>query len=569
MGDPPRSRGERDLTGRETLVEGVSHLIGRRWAWVGPGVLAAAMLLVGIGNHPFWSDEADTAIFARNTLHFGYPTGWDGRNLFAYRDGALLSPDLVESQSTWLQYYLAAGAFALLGEGTVPGRLPFAALGVATVIAFYFLVLRWYGSRRLAFACATALAVWVPFLLFARACRYYAPSMLASVVLTLLWDGLSLRRGRGLVLFVGVGVLMFHTNPLLLACLLAALLLTDLLLERHHERFRATLVASAAIALLALPWALALAPAADPQGRFMGNLEPWRWLRLFARHLRDYSTGGFFPGLMVLPVAISILAAAHDRDELRRAARPAVLVLAYTATLALLSPQDPRTTWFADIRYCVPMIPVLLVLLVHGLVWLVGRQRVVGVAVAVLCLGTDLLAPGWLVPAGSDAVRSASPLGLPFHCWPAEYLHECTHHYQTPYAAVVAYLRDTARHDETIVVSPPYKGDAVLFYLGDRLRFVSVLRPDNLRLMPRVRASLPRSVYGAVRPDWIVAFGQLALEEACSAPAVAGRSGYRLTVLPHYDQETTRAELFWRSFGPVTAYPPEERIFILHSNGEP
>jgi hypothetical protein len=545
-------------------MDELSRLAGKRWAWTIPSVLAASLLLAGIGNHVFWSDEADTAIFGRNTLRFGYPTGWDGRNLFAYRDGTLLNSDLVETQNTWSQYYLAACSFAVLGEGTRSGRLPFVALGVATVPAFYFLVLRWYGSRRLAFACATALALWVPFLLFARQCRYYAPGMLAAVVLSLLWEDLSLRRGRRLALFIAVGVLLFHTHLLLFSCQFGAMLLTDLVLERRWERMRAMLVAGACVALFALPWVLAFAPIGDLRDRLMGNLQLVGRLRLFVRHLRDYSTGGFFPALMVIPVGLSILSAAHRRVELQRAVLPAVLVLAYTALLALLSPQDPRTTWFADIRYCVPMIPFLLLLLVRSVVWLLGRQRMVAIIVATLCFGTDLLAPGCLVPAGSDQVRSTSPLGLPFRCWLAEHVHECLHGYQTPYAAVIDHLRRGALQDDTIVVSPAYKGDPVLFYLGERLRFVSVLRPDNQRLVPPLRGALPRSIYSLERPDWIVAFGRPTLDLICGELAVDGRSGYQLAVLSHYDQETTRPELFWRSFGPVTAYAPDERIFILH-----
>jgi len=522
------------------------------------------MLIVGFGNNVFWGDEADTAIFGRNTLRFGVPTGWDGRNLFAYRDGALLGPHLIEAQNTWLQYYLAACGFAVLGQDAGAGRLPFVALGVATVVAFYFLVLLWHGSRSFALVSATALAVWVPFLLFARQCRYYAPGMLAAVVLSLLWEGLSLRRGRRLALFVAVGFLLFHTHLLLFTCLLGAMLLTDLVLGRGWERIKAMLVAIALIALLALPWVLAFAPFDDPQGRLLGNLQPLRWLRLLVRTLRDYSNGGFFPALMVIPVGLSIRNAWHHRLELQRTALPAVLVLAYTALLSLLSPQDPRTTWFADIRYCVPMIPFLLLVLVRSLVWLGGRRLGAGVIVAGLCFGTDLLAPSWLVPAGSDRVRSESRLGLPFRCALAEYLYEGTHGYQTPYAAVIDHLRRSALQDDTIVVSPRYKGDPVLFYLGERLRFVSVLRPENRLLVLPVRDTLPRWIYTTVKPDWVVAFGRPDLELICAELGVDAQSGYGLTVLPHYNQETTRPELFWRSFGPVTSYAPDERIFILH-----
>ena len=41
-------------------------------------VLAAVLVFPQLGRRPFWDDEANTAIYARNLVRFGRITAWDG-----------------------------------------------------------------------------------------------------------------------------------------------------------------------------------------------------------------------------------------------------------------------------------------------------------------------------------------------------------------------------------------------------------------------------------------------------------------------------------------------------------
>lgn len=533
-------------------------------AWLLPALLAAALLLVGIDNHPFWGDEADTAIFGRNVLRAGYPTAWDGRNLYAYRGGDLLNADLVEVQSAWLQYYLAAGGFALFGETTLGGRLPFAALGPLTVVAFYFFVRRLHESRSFALASATALAVWVPFLLFARQCRYYAPAMLAAVVMLHLWLDLSLRRPWRLAGFVAASAFFFHSQFVMFACFFAALFLAAVVLERRRERVAALLVAVPLIAALTLPWVLACAPYRDPEGRVLANARPDRWLNLLARHLRDYDRGGFFPALMLVPAVLWVGHAVRRRERLLPPLLPLFVVLAYTALVAFTSPQVLDVTTDADIRYCVPAIPLLVLALAQAVRWLWRRSAAAGALVGLLCFGTNLLTLGLACPREAERLRASSPFGLPARSLVAEYVLENVRGYETPYEAVVAHLARHAHQDDTVFVRPSYMGDPVLFYLGGRLRFVAVLRPDNVRLVARLRGKVPPDVYSVVRPDWVVGFSLPELRRACDYLRLNDPRDYELTPLDSFYLDTTRPELFWRTFGHVRDYAPQERVFILH-----
>ena len=42
--------------------------------------VAAALIFTGLGEYPFWGDEADTVIFARGVWETGDTTAWYGEN---------------------------------------------------------------------------------------------------------------------------------------------------------------------------------------------------------------------------------------------------------------------------------------------------------------------------------------------------------------------------------------------------------------------------------------------------------------------------------------------------------
>ncbi len=176
---PPHSpaRPNPDRSGRRRLCAvvaamGVALVLG---AW-------------GLGNHAFWDDEANTAIFARNLLRFGRLTAWDGRNLLGYAYGRSLGEELGrELRIPGLPAYLAAAGMWLVGENTLGGRLPFLLCGVLAVG-----VLAWWARGHLGrhgpwWLGAVVLAISPAWLLYIRNCRYYALGALLTLLLWALW----------------------------------------------------------------------------------------------------------------------------------------------------------------------------------------------------------------------------------------------------------------------------------------------------------------------------------------------------------------------------------------------
>ena len=104
------------------------------------------LLFSGLAHPLFWSDEADTAMFARRIIEFGYPKVHDGRNV-VYQFGSNIALGVDERSdayigTTWGQFYFAAPGVRW-AEGvadpwakTARVRLPFALAGALGLALF-------------------------------------------------------------------------------------------------------------------------------------------------------------------------------------------------------------------------------------------------------------------------------------------------------------------------------------------------------------------------------------------------------------------------------------------------
>ena len=97
-----------------------------------------------------------------------------------------------------LGFYLAAPSLGLLGPTALAARLPFALCGLASVAVLLLGLKRAHADLTTWILMAEAILGNVSFFLYCRQCRYYAPAILATSALALLyvfWDG----RRRSLV----------------------------------------------------------------------------------------------------------------------------------------------------------------------------------------------------------------------------------------------------------------------------------------------------------------------------------------------------------------------------------
>lgn len=142
-------------------------------------ILASIFYTWNLGGQYYQLDEAGTVSQADGIRYFGYPAGWDGRNLLSDNNGREYN---LESNSyfwTWqppLQSLTAFLGSKFFGETVFGYRFFFALFGAGTVALFYHIARLLFQKRWIAILITIQLLVSLPFFLYVRQVRYYAPS---------------------------------------------------------------------------------------------------------------------------------------------------------------------------------------------------------------------------------------------------------------------------------------------------------------------------------------------------------------------------------------------------------
>ena len=146
-------------------------------------VIGAILLFWRLDGALLWRDEGTTANWGRMMAENGAWLPWvfDGKQLVVQAaDGHDVNSKLLPAMHTYLQFYVAAASFKLLGADTVTARLPFACLGALTLFLMYRLgvVLFGPGLKPLLLPYLSVLSIY--FLSAARQSRYYILVVLAA-----------------------------------------------------------------------------------------------------------------------------------------------------------------------------------------------------------------------------------------------------------------------------------------------------------------------------------------------------------------------------------------------------
>lgn len=398
--------------------------------------LSAALILPNLGNSYLWQDEAQTAVVARTILTEGVPRGTDGVNFFSQEQGKEYGPNYIWKWHTWLSFYLTAGSLAALGNTSFAARLPFALLGIATVVLAYFTGRLLWRDRWAALAGSGMLAASVPFLILSRQCRYYAAAGFFSLLGLHAYAQLKPGARSPAWWLFAAAVGLFHTHYVYCATLLAAVLVHAALFER--SRLRQVGIVCGATVLANLPWIVWFAdvrPAGDAYFASVLNLAKLAsftvgYFELIFRWL-------FAPWLLLILPVIAIWRWRCNEPpfevapETRRNA--ALLVTYAVVSVILLSLLSPLLFY----RYLAPLCaPALLLtgLLVGSLM---RRTRVAGVLVVAVWAATG---------------------GLRGH------VYEISHDFDGPIEGIVRFLDANAEPDDVIAIS---YGDMPLKFYTD------------------------------------------------------------------------------------------------------
>jgi len=437
--------------------EDMSRLAGMDVIVVVLLVIAGVLLCSNLDNGYLWQDEAETALLARSTLKFGYPTAFDGKNMVYEPTG--YGPGAAWIYNPWVSFYTLAGVFAVLGESTWVARLPFAILGWLSIYLTWRLARALTGDRCIHRLSVALLTFSVPFLLHMRQCRYYATTTAVLLGVSLAYLAFlrrpSVKRALWMALLLA---LLFHTNFATFVPAFASLILHQVVWAGLSAR-RCVWLTVGVVLVLVVPWAVFFY-----RPGFVGTMT----LERMSDHLEYYIR---VMNKYLLPLA-AILVTSVVAWMLRwRPVIPAWTTLApgiraflplfLTAQLAffVLVP-DQR-----HLRYVIPLLPLLAMIEAMWLAGWLSRSRWLGWAVAGLALFTNSL--------------QSSHVTVPL----ARFVDELTHQYVGPMDGVVNYLRAHGRPGQ--VAKIPYDDRTLMFY--------TPLKVEN-----------PATFLQESYPDWVV-----------------------------------------------------------------
>jgi hypothetical protein len=418
--------------------------------------LCAGLTLYGLGRPLLWVDEAETALLARSILVNGVPLARVGNDLISQEIGREFGPDLVWRWTPWLDKYVAAGSFALLGESTFSARLPFALLGLAAVASVYFLARGLFGDRRVALLAMAFLGTSVPFLLQVRQCRYY-PIAILGTIWAVHFGAATVRRAgwRAPLGLAAAMTLVFHANYLTFAALATALGATLWILGIDRAGWLRLFLAGALIAAVNGPW-LVFFDVAGKSARFAGFNPDFlvEYASLTLRYSFPVAALAVFAGLAALTRSREVLA------EWRIPVFLALLPIFYIPVLCF----GPLRFY----RYTANLLPVFAVLLAWLSVRAWSMQRVAGASFAALLLVSGVF---YEVSALGSRYAGAYTKGGTFRgldwAFPlGNFLYELAHPFEGAMGQVTEYLGANSRPGDRVYVS--YGDLTARFYLGGR-----------------------------------------------------------------------------------------------------
>ena len=450
-------------------------------------LLELFFLFYRLDGRLLWGDEAETAVLAKNVVSFGVPKTEDGVNHITLYGGNIDgNRNNIWIWSPWLQEYLAAGAFKLLGPTTWAARAPFAFIGWLSLILLALTVHKIYRDHWTTLAAMALLGTSEIFLLHARQCRYYSISVFGEILFVYAIYQLLGRNRWGAGTLAVALLLQFYSNYIVSVANLPILVPLTLVLYQHDKRLVLWLALGLGAALVAvMPW--------------LFYAHPWRQLGIMQNHvellekigslLRDFHFY-FLPWVFVaLPVGGWLTARISAKRRGRCATgesikknKPAVpgdaavnlerflcgLLPLYFLVIVILPGVYPR--------YLLPLLPICCLLVA---VWVLRHVpwRTLAVAILLLqCTSNGFALASDFTNRGQNVFR-----------WPIiEFVEGISRPYRDRFADVLEFLNGEARPGQTVFGFDPEF--PLIFYT--RLKIV------DGRLS---RGNLPGPL-----PDWIL-----------------------------------------------------------------
>jgi len=410
-----------------------------------------------------WQDEAETAVLARNVLKTGLPQAFDGKNTVILLEIPEFSKNYILGKywmgQPWLAIYVAAMSFGIFGVNTFAARVPFAFIGLLTILATYLLSWRLFRNRSISNISVALTAFSVPLLLHFRQCRYFAPGIFLTVLCIYLYLNYSEKRRFSLALLLAALFLLLNTSIGYFLSVASAIIIHMFITGRSSFFSKRNLLFFGVLALYAIPTLYLF----KLPRRFSSDSH-WIFhnLRYYIRSINKY----IFPWKILIP--LYILYAFIKRKAVFAMSRDDKKPIIMVATFIIVSIPFLLPVNFNSLRYIINIVPLFFILeayIIYRITLKTGRKALFLIMPLIL-------------------LTNVFNLSYPVKSYIASYIYEITHDYDGPAEGIVKYLNQNAKPDDTVKIAHKFD-NPIIFY--------TLLKVDN---MPPFE--------GDSRPEWIV-----------------------------------------------------------------
>ena len=454
-------------------------------------VYSIPMIFLGLSDSVLQVDEGADTFITTTILKFGFPMHSDGTN------SSMLFADIYDGlfvYRPWVAYYTQALSLSFLGQTTFAARLPFALIGVLSIIFFYRFSLKFTGHQNIAFLAAFLLASSIPSLIYFRTARYVGIPILLTVLLLNFYIDIYKDKKWNLFPLTIVSIIFFHTMYVEFVGMITGVLIHFFihLKETLPENRKRAAWAATITGVFCIPWLIFISPVFSHVSKYWASnsmLIDHSWLgfpkRLigFLFQLNNY----IFPFILLPLLLLKRLRLPNKQISL-------LLLCSLTMLITALPHVMPLQ------QYLVSSFP-LLFLLLAILLTSIFPNPLLSSLLATLLVTSNLIHVAPLLPLKAlvkdhpewfekspylnnvyaSLIREVKIKSIYF-----DYLYEISHDYRGPLDAVVEFFKTHGKPGDSYYIDSEF--ESLAFYTGMKMIPNSELSPQHA-------------------PDWIVLRG--------------------------------------------------------------
>ena len=508
-------------------------------------LLIGALLFWNLGGYALWDDEALNALGAKGVLETGDTTLLvdHGRNIVLYADGRL-SVNLHDRSTPPLPAYATAVSFFLFGQTSFTARLPFAVMGLLTIATLLWCAVKNTKGHAFIVTLGVALACNVSLLLYLRQSRYYAATCFFSVLVVLFYIYRDRKRLYvWLMPLASIG--LFFSNYMNFAALFIALLVDYVFFEHRSRKIsiREWLICLIPIIVICGLGCLVWNPYKTELGTSVASGNTiWDRIVLFFWLCRDINTCEFVSyGAIIAMFAVGI----WKKDTI--ILRGILAIVVYMVFVVAVMPQARAMTSVGDVRYIMPIIPLLIWLSARAITVISKNRTALAAIFALVAFTTNAFNGGMFTKSG-------------FASTPLKFIKEIKNPPEDPYKKTSNWINENIKTNATAWVLPGHMVFPLLFHSPQLTYAWQVPYPP----VAKQYENLPRPFYrGLDLPDYIICFGP-SIAEAVKFIQHNKLPYAHVQTVDVFWKDLYRPELFWRRFEPIKNYNRNiEAVYIL------